>query len=107
MIIQHETKDCIGKTENISVPLDGKFTDTNSFKLLIGGLCSDNANDGIYYIDNIRLVTKTSGADTPTNINLQSISNRNAQERFSIGGQRVNGSYHGIVIINGKKVVVK
>ena len=107
MIIQHETKDCIGKTENISVPLDGKFTDENSFKLLIGGLCSDNANDGIYYIDNIRLVTKTSGADTPTNINLQSISNRNAQERFSIGGQRVNGSYHGIVIINGKKVVVK
>ena len=107
MIIQHDTKDCIGKTENISVPLDGKFTDTNSFKLLIGGLCSDNANDGIYYIDNIRLVTKTSGADTPTNINLQSISNRNAQERFSIGGQRVNGSYHGIVIINGKKVVVK
>lgn len=107
MIIQHETKDCIGKTENISVPLNGKFTDENSFKLLIGGLCSDNANDGIYYIDNIRLVTKTSGADTPTNINLQSISNRNAQERFSIGGQRVNGSYHGIVIINGKKVVVK
>ena len=107
MIIQHDTKDCIGKTENISVPLNGKFTDTNSFKLLIGGLCSDNANDGIYYIDNIRLVTKTSGADTPTNINLQSISNRNAQERFSIGGQRVNGSYHGIVVINGKKVVVK
>ena len=107
MIIQHETKDCIGKTENISVPLDGKFTDENSFKLLIGGLCSDNDGDGIYYIDNIRLVTKTSGADTPTNINLQSISNRNAQERFSIGGQRVNGSYHGIVIINGKKVVVK
>lgn len=107
MIIQHETKDCIGKTETISVPLNGKFTDTNSFKLLIGGLCSDNANDGIYYIDNIRLVTTTSGADTPTNINLQSISNRNAQERFSIGGQRVNGSYHGIVIINGKKVVVK
>lgn len=106
-IIQHDTKDCIGKTENISVPLNGKFTDTNSFKLLIGGLCSDNANDGIYYIDNIRLVTKTSGADTPTNINLQSISNGNAQERFSIGGQRVNGSYHGIVIINGKKVVVK
>lgn len=107
MIIQHETTDCIGKTENISVPLDGKFTDDNSFKLLIGGLCSDNDGDGIYYIDNIRLVTKTSGADTPTNINLQSISNGNAQERFSIGGQRVNGSYHGIVIINGKKVVVK
>lgn len=107
MIIQHDTKDCIGKTENISVPLDGKFTDTNSFKLLIGGLCSDNDGDGIYYIDNIRLVTKTSGADTPTNINLQSISNGNAQERFSIGGQRVNDSYHGIVIINGKKVVVK
>ena len=107
MIIQHDTKDCIGKTENISVPLNGKFTDTNRFKLLIGGLCSDNANDGIYYIDNIRLVTKTSDADTPTNINLQSISNGNAQEMFSIGGQRVNGSYHGIVIINGKKVVVK
>ena len=107
MIIQHETKDCIGKTENISVPLDGKFTDENSFKLLIGGLCSDNDGDGIYYIDNIRLVTKTSGADTPTNINLQSISNGNAQERFSIGGQRVNNSYRGIVVINGKKVVVK
>lgn len=107
MIIQHDTKDCIGKTENISVPLNGKFTDTNSFKLLIGGLCSDNANDGIYYIDNIRLVIKTSDADTPTNINLQSISNGNAQEMFSIGGQRVNGSYHGIVVINGKKVVVK
>ena len=107
MIIQHDTKDCIGKTENISVPLNGKFTDTNSFKLLIGGLCSDNANDGIYYIDNIRLVVKTSDADTPTNINLQSISNGNAQEMFSIGGQRVNGSYHGIVVINGKKVVVK
>ena len=107
MIIQHDTKDCIGKTENISVPLNGKFTDTNSFKLLIGGLCSDNANDGIYYIDNIRLVTKTSGADTPTNINLQSISNGNAQEMFSIGGQRVNSSYHGIVVINGKKVIVK
>lgn len=273
MIIQHDTKDCIGKTENISVPLNGKFTDTNRFKLLIGGLCSDNANDGIYYIDNIRLVCvneqggddptpgpdsdakkivlddfekyavgatpytvenanggfasvvsadadnkalnfttgsykngeylaltftlpqgktlsdydvltfdyafaasgndnmhkdikvcidskntavgtiksqnapaewqtmsialenvqggnsftlyigginasvlsmnidniviKTSDADTPTNINLQSISNGNAQERFSIGGQRVNSSYHGIVVINGKKVVVK
>ena len=107
MIIQHDTKDCIGKTETISVPLNGKFTDENSFKLLIGGLCSDNANDGIYYIDNIRLVTKTSDADTPTNINLQSISNGNAQERFSIGGQRVNSSYHGIVVINGKKVVVK
>lgn len=107
MIIQHDTKDCIGKTENISVPLNGKFTDTNSFKLLIGGLCSDNANDGIYYIDNIRLVIKTSDADTPTNINLQSISNGNAQEMFSIGGQRVNSSYHGIVVINGKKVVVK
>lgn len=107
MIIQHDTKDCIGKTENISVPLNGKFTDTNSFKLLIGGLCSDNANDGIYYIDNIRLVTKTSDADTPTNINLQSISKGNAQEMFSIGGQRVNSSYHGIVVINGKKVVVK
>ena len=273
MIIQHDTKDCIGKTETISVPLNGKFTDTNSFKLLIGGLCSDNANDGIYYIDNIRLVCvneqggddptpgpdsdakkivlddfekyavgatpytvenanggsasvvsadadnkalnfttgsykngeylaltftlpqgktlsdydvltfdyafaasgndnmykdikvcidskntavgtiksqnapaewqtmsialenvqggnsftlyigginasvlsmnidniviKTSDADTPTNINLQSISNGNAQEMFSIGGQRVNSSYHGIVVINGKKVVVK
>ena len=273
MIIQHDTKDCIGKTENISVPLNGKFTDKNSFKLLIGGLCSDNANDGIYYIDNIRLVCvneqggddptpgpdsdakkivlddfekyavdatpytvenanggsasvvsadadnkalnfttgnykneeylaltftlpqgktlsdydvltfdyafaasgndnmykdikvcidskntavgtiksqnapaewktmsialenvqggnsftlyiggitasvlsmnidniviKTSGADTPTNINLQSISKGNAQEMFSIGGQRVNSSYHGIVVINGKKVVVK
>lgn len=273
MIIQHDTKDCLGKTETISVPLNGKFTDENSFKLLIGGLCSDNANDGIYYIDNIRLVCvneqggddptpgpdsdakkivlddfekyavgatpytvenanggfasvvsadadnkalnfttgsykngeylaltftlpqgktlsdydvltfdyafaasgndntwkdikvcidskntavgtinsqnapaewktmsialenvqggnsftlyigginasvlsmnidniviKTSGADTPTNINLQSISNGNAQERFSIGGQRVNSSYHGIVVINGKKVVVK
>lgn len=107
MIIQHDTKDCIGKTENISVPLNGKFTDTNSFKLLIGGLCSDNANDGIYYIDNIRLVIKTSDADTPTNINLQSISKGNAQEMFSIGGQRVNSSYHGIVVINGKKVVVK
>lgn len=107
MIIQHDTKDCIGKTENISVPLNGKFTDTNSFKLLIGGLCSDNANDGIYYIDNIRLVIKTSDADTPTNINRQSISNGNAQERFSIGGQRVNDSYRGIVVINGKKVVVK
>lgn len=273
MIIQHDTKDCIGKTENISVPLNGKFTDTNRFKLLIGGLCSDNANDGIYYIDNIRLVCvneqggddptpgpdsdakkivlddfekyavdatpytvenanggsasvvsadadnkalnfttgnnkneeylaltftlpqgktlsdydvltfdyafaasgndnmykdikvcidskntavgtiksqnapaewqtmsialenvqggnsftlyiggitasvlsmnidniviKTSDADTPTNINLQSISNGNAQEMFSIGGQRVNSSYHGIVVINGKKVVVK
>lgn len=273
MIIQHDTKDCIGKTETISVPLNGKFTDENSFKLLIGGLCSDKANDGIYYIDNIRLVCvneqggddptpgpdsdakkivlddfekyavgatpytvenanggfasvvsadadnkalnfttgsykngeylaltftlpqgktlsdydvltfdyafaasgndnmhkdikvcidskdtavgtinsqnapdewktmsialenvqggnsftlyigginasvlsmnidniviKTSDADTPTNINLQSISNGNAQEMFSIGGQRVNSSYHGIVVINGKKVIVK
>ena len=74
----------------------------NSFTLYIGGI---NASVLSMNIDNI--VIKTSDADTPTNINLQSISNRNAQERFSIGGQRVNGSYHGIVIINGKKVVVK
>ena len=60
-----------------------------------------------YYFDNICLVIKTSDADTPTNINLQSISNGNAQEMFSIGGQRVNSSYHGIVVINGKKVIVK
>lgn len=65
MIIQHDTKDCIGKTENISVPLNGKFTDTNSFKLLIGGLCSDYANDGIYYIDNIRLVCVNEQGDGP------------------------------------------
>lgn len=74
----------------------------NSFTLYIGGI---NASVLSMNIDNI--VIKTSDADTPTNIKLQSISNRNAQERFSIGGQRVNGSYHGIVIINGKKVVVK
>lgn len=74
----------------------------NSFTLYIGGI---NASVLSMNIDNI--VIKTSDADTPTNINLQSISNGNAQEMFSIGGQRVNGSYHGIVIINGKKVVVK
>lgn len=74
----------------------------NSFTLYIGGITASVLSMNI---DNI--VIKTSDADTPTNINLQSISNRNAQERFSIGGQRVNGSYHGIVIINGKKVVVK
>lgn len=74
----------------------------NSFTLYIGGI---NAHVLSMNIDNI--VIKTSDADTPTNINLQSISNGNAQERFSIGGQRVNSSYHGIVIINGKKVVVK
>lgn len=74
----------------------------NFFTLYIGGI---NASVLSMNIDNI--VIKTSDADTPTNIKLQSISNRNAQERFSIGGQRVNGSYHGIVIINGKKVVVK
>lgn len=75
---------------------------SNSFTLYIGGI---NANVLSMNIDNI--VIKTSDADTPTNIKLQSISNGNAQERFSIGGQRVNSSYHGIVIINGKKVVVK
>ena len=74
----------------------------NSFTLYIGGI---NASVLSMNIDNI--VIKTSDADTPTNINLQSISNGNAQERFSIGGQRVNSSYHGIVVINGKKVVVK
>lgn len=74
----------------------------NSFTLYIGGI---NASVLSMNIDNI--VIKTSDADTPTNINLQSISNGNAQEMFSIGGQRVNGSYHGIVVINGKKVVVK
>lgn len=74
----------------------------NSFTLYIGGI---NASVLSMNIDNI--VIKTSDADTPTNINLQSISKGNAQEMFSIGGQRVNGSYHGIVIINGKKVVVK
>ena len=74
----------------------------NSFTLYIGGI---NAHVLSMNIDNI--VIKTSDADTPTNINLQSISNGNAQEMFSIGGQRVNSSYHGIVVINGKKVVVK
>lgn len=74
----------------------------NSFTLYIGGI---NASVLSMNIDNI--VIKTSDADTPTNINLQSISNGNAQEMFSIGGQRVNSSYHGIVVINGKKVVVK
>lgn len=74
----------------------------NSFTLYIGGI---NASVLSMNIDNI--VIKTSDADTPTNINLQSISKGNAQEMFSIGGQRVNSSYHGIVVINGKKVVVK
>lgn len=74
----------------------------NTFTLYIGGI---NASVLSMNIDNI--VIKTSDADTPTNINLQSISNGNAQEMFSIGGQRVNGSYRGIVVINGKKVVVK
>ena len=74
----------------------------NSFTLYIGGITASVLSMNI---DNI--VIKTSGADTPTNINLQSISKGNAQEMFSIGGQRVNSSYHGIVVINGKKVVVK
>lgn len=65
MIIQHDTKGCLGQTENIAVPLEGKFTNTNSFKLLIGGLCSDNDNDGIYYIDNIRLVCVNEQGDGP------------------------------------------
>lgn len=89
------------KWQTMSIALEN-VQGGNSFTLYIGGI---NASVLSMNIDNI--VIKTSDADTPTNINLQSISNGNAQEMFSIGGQRVNGSYHGIVVINGKKVVVK
>lgn len=87
--------------QTMNIALDNVHGD-NSFTLYIGGI---NASVLSMNIDNI--VIKTSDADTTTNINLQSISNGNAQEMFSIGGQRVNGSYRGIVVINGKKVVVK
>lgn len=97
-----QSKDAPAEWQPMSIALENVQGGNNSFTLYIGGI---NANVLSMNIDNI--VIKTSDADTPTNINLQSISNRNAQERFSIGGQRVNGSYHGIVIINGKKVVVK
>ena len=96
-----QSQDAPAKWQTMSIALKN-VQGGNSFTLYIGGI---NASVLSMNIDNI--VIKTSDADTPTNINLQSISNRNAQERFSIGGQRVNGSYHGIVIINGKKVVVK
>lgn len=96
-----QSQDAPAKWQTMSIALENVQGD-NSFTLYIGGITASVLSMNI---DNI--VIKTSDADTPTNINLQSISNRNAQERFSIGGQRVNGSYHGIVIINGKKVVVK
>lgn len=96
-----KSQDAPAEWQTMSIALKNVQGD-NSFTLYIGGI---NASVLSMNIDNI--VIKTSDADTPTNIKLQSISNRNAQERFSIGGQRVNSSYHGIVIINGKKVVVK
>lgn len=97
-----ESQNAPAEWQTMSIALKNVQGGNNSFTLYIGGI---TANVLSMNIDNI--VIKTRDADTPTNINLQSISNRNAQERFSIGGQRVNGSYHGIVIINGKKVVVK
>lgn len=96
-----QSQDAPAKWQTMSIALKNVQGD-NSFTLYIGGITASVLSMNI---DNI--VIKTSDADTPTNINLQSISNRNAQERFSIGGQRVNDSYRGIVIINGKKVVVK
>lgn len=96
-----QSQDAPAKWQTMSIALENVQGD-NSFTLYIGGITASVLSMNI---DNI--VIKTSDANTPTNINLQSISNRNAQERFSIGGQRVNDSYRGIVIINGKKVVVK
>lgn len=90
--------------KHISVDVPAGNTD-NEFVIGLGV----RAGSGICYVDNLKL--RPNGAPEPgpgpTNINLQSISNGNAQEMFSIGGQRVNSSYHGIVVINGKKVVVK
>lgn len=97
-----KSQDAPAEWQTMSIALKNVQGGNNSFTLYIGGITASVLSMNI---DNI--VIKTSDADTPTNINLQSISNRNAQERFSIGGQRVNDSYHGIVIINGKKVVVK
>lgn len=102
------TKNAPAEWQTMSIALEN-VQGGNSFTLYIGGI---NASVLSMNIDNI--VIKTSDADDeeeetdiPTNINLQSISYGNALEMFNIGGQRVNGSYRGIVVINGKKLVVK
>ena len=59
------------------------------------------ANNTLLYIDNLRLLQKTTTGIT-------NVSNdANANKLYNLAGQQVGNSYKGVVVSKGKKAIVK
>ena len=65
----------------------------------------DNNGNNIYYIDNIYYYKGEDPTDGIDNV-LSPVANHQTQT-YNLAGQRVDSNYRGIVIKNGKKVIVK
>lgn len=86
---------------NNSMGLDKLFTEgvTEVENVTVVGIVNTN--------NNAYRVKLTKKVDNTTGINEVNTLSTGSDVRYNLAGQRINGSYKGIVISNGKKIVVK
>lgn len=86
---------------NNNMGLDKLFTEgvTEVENVTVVGIV--NTNNNAYRVKLIKKVDNTTG------INEVNTLSTGSDVRYNLAGQRINGSYKGIVISNGKKIVVK
>ena len=86
---------------NNNMGLDKLFTEgvTEVENVTVVGIVNTN--------NNAYRVKLTKKVDNTTGINEVNTMSTGSDVRYNLAGQRINGSYKGIVISNGKKIVVK
>lgn len=72
-----------------------------------GGTAFTNPANKAYLALNLSLGTTLSLVLTDTGIKLNPKTNQQSNVRYNLSGERVNESYKGLIIANGKKIVIK
>lgn len=88
------------KTLNMPTDYDGKYFDVTA-------IFGTNTLKNVGVIEELKLVASPVEVEAPSGIAVVTPDNRAATPSFNLSGQRVTNGYRGLVIKDGRKVVVK
>lgn len=106
----------VGTYESCAItPNDGNYILSNNTLYVVDGTFNCGANRAYIHIDDVPTYNPSAKADftldfnEPTGITSYENDNENlkAMTVYNLNGMRVNGSYKGIVVVNGKKYINK
>jgi hypothetical protein len=87
----------------LTLEIEASSSFSGSETITLSNIVATDASSVRITIDDVTLTVN----DNTTGIQLVNADNADGEQIYNLQGQKVDGSYKGVVIRNGKKVVVK